>query len=290
MSYIEKLIRQINEFVSVINTMLDNSSIFFSDPNSGNNNFVVLGFFNPFHWEKKDEKNQIKAKEKYDIFYSKFKLLLDKALPNMLEKITESNDNILRIIKQDDAPGSIEGAKRIVEEATDTFIDYLKLLDIGEKECYIVPDTNSLIKFPEPSSYRAIASTEKFYFIILPTVLSELDKLKINHKNETFRKKITSIIKRLKGYRKQGDILNGVIVDKNIIVKMIATEPDFTKTLGWLDPNNNDDRIIANSLELQIKNPGIDMFFVTSDINLQNKAELANLTVFDSDEIQINGS
>jgi len=46
------------------------------------------------------------------------------------------------------------------------------------------------------------------------------------------------------------------------------------------------DGIIANSLELQINNPSDNVVLVTSDINLQNKAQMANLTVFDTDELE----
>jgi len=84
----------------------------------------------------------------------------------------------------------------------------------------------------------------------------------------------------------QGNVLEGVTVDKFITIRMVATEPDFNKTLGWIDPDNNDDRIIANALQLQISHPNNIVIFVTSDINLQNKAQLANLTVFDTDELE----
>ena len=67
---------------------------------------------------------------------------------------------------------------------------------------------------------------------------------------------------------------------------MIATEPNFNKTLGWIDSENNDDRIIANALELQINNPSDNLILVTTDINLQNKAQMANLTVYDIDELE----
>ena len=99
-------------------------------------------------------------------------------------------------------------------------------------------------------------------------------------------KKVKSVISRLKGYRKQGNILDGVTVEKTITLKMVATEPDFSNTLNWLDSNNNDDRIIANALELQINRPSDNVIFVSSDINFQNKAELANLTIFDTDELE----
>ncbi len=38
-------------------------------------------------------------------------------------------------------------------------------------------------------------------------------------RNDDFRKKVTSVIKRLKGYRNQGNVLEGVTVNKSITVK-----------------------------------------------------------------------
>lgn len=113
--------------------------------------------------------------------------------------------------------------------------------------------------------------------VLFPTVLTELDKLKIVHRDAEFRQKIISIINRIKGLRSQGRLLDGVIVHKSILIKMVATEPDFEHTLHWLDNGNSDDRIIASALEIQVRNPSDTVILVSSDINLQNKAEMANL-------------
>jgi hypothetical protein len=283
-SYIDKLIEQIEDIEPIVDEMLDNSSIYFHDPNASNNGYYILGA-EVNHWEKRDEKNQIKAKDKYLKFYQNFELLLDKANPQTLKNIKKSNIQILNLIQQIKAPSSIEGGKKRFRNETTILKNYLNLFVEQNKRTIIVPDTNSLIQFPEPSTYRAISISNDFDFVVLPTVLSELDKLKITHRNEDFRKKVISVIKRLKGYRKQGDVLEGVTVDKTITVKMIATEPNFNKTLSWLDSTNNDDRIIANALELQISRPSDNVIFVSSDINFQNKAQLANITVFDTDDL-----
>ena len=86
--------------------------------------------------------------------------------------------------------------------------------------------------------------------------------------------------------RQQGNLLEGVIVYKTITVKMVATEPNFEKTLKWLDPKNEDDRIIASALQIQVQNPSDKVVLVTSDINLQNKAQLACLTFADTDDLE----
>ena len=284
LSYIERLEKKLLDMEPIIDKMMDNSSIYYSDPNAGNSGVFFIGA-SVYHWRTKDEKNQILAKEHYRKFYENFELLFENAHPNTLKKIQKSDKRIINLIEQNKAPSSIESGKTLFRNETKVFRDFLGLLTSEIKKNIIVPDTNSIIQVPNPSSYKSISSSKEFDFVILPTVLSELDKHKTTHRNDDFRKKVTSVVKRLKGYRKQGNVLEGVTVDKTITVKMIATEPNFNKTLGWIDSENNDDRIIANALELQINCPSDNVVLVTSDINLQNKAQMANLTVFDTDDL-----
>nr|WP_319401798.1 PIN domain-containing protein [uncultured Carboxylicivirga sp.] len=283
-SYIKKLLTQIEKIELLVDEMLDNSSIYYHDYNQGSS--VILIGASPYHWGDKDEKTQLVIKEIYLKFIDNFELLLENANPKTKNEIERSKNNILNLIEQRRAPSSIENGKEQCRSYFKVFKDYLHLYKEDIVKTVIVPDTNSLIQYPEPISYKSISPTSKFDFVILPTVLSELDKHKMVHRNEDFRKKVTSVIKRLKGYRNQGDVLSGVRVNKTITLKMVATEPDFEKTLNWLDFKNNDDRIIANVLELQISNPNDNIVFITSDINLQNKAQLANLNSFDTDELE----
>lgn len=149
------------------------------------------------------------------------------------------------------------------------FYDTLNLYaNHGDKEIIVIPDTNALIQQPNPSTFKSLIDSEKLTIIFLPTVLSELDKLKIKSSNTDLQKKVKSVISRLKGYRKQGNLIDGVIVEKTIKLKMIASEPNLKKTLSWLDRNNNDDRIIASALEIQRNNPSSTVILITSDINL----------------------
>jgi predicted ribonuclease YlaK len=155
----------------------------------------------------------------------------------------------------------------------------------NDPDIILVPDTNALIKAPDVGSYGAAVEHEKYTVIILPTVLSELDKLKTTHRNEDFRGKVESVIRRLKGMRQQGNMHEGVIVNKVITVKMIAQEPDFNKTLSWLDPTNNDDRIVAATLEVQRGEPSSKVILISADINHQNKAEMANIPFIEPPDI-----
>ena len=48
-------------------------------------------------------------------------------------------------------------------------------------------------------------------------------------------------------------------------------------TLSWLDENIRDDRIIASVLEVQSTQPNARVVLVTGDINLSNKADVAQI-------------
>ena len=159
-----------------------------------------------------------------------------------------------------------------------------KLGALIQESIVIIPDTNSLIILPDLAKYKKLGN-DKFILLLTPTVLSELDKLKTIHRDEDFRKRINSIINRIKGFRNQGSLLEGVIIDKTITLKMMAKEPDFNKTLSWLDKENNDDRIIASIIEYQVENPSHKVYLVTSDLNLQNKAEMAKLPYYETPNI-----
>jgi hypothetical protein len=152
----------------------------------------------------------------------------------------------------------------------------LDVLDAASKnDILVVPDVNSLLADADPVKYRDIAGQDRFVFMLLPTVLGELDKLKIEHRNTDVREKARKIIDRIKGWRNQGALTDGVTVDKSIIVKAASREPDMKNSLSWLDPSNNDDRIIASVLSIQVEFPAAQVILVSADINLLNKADVA---------------
>ena len=188
MSYIDKLVNQLDNIEPIIDLMYDNSSIYYNNFNSKNSNIVVFGG-SGYRFSKKDEKNQIKAKLAFEKFYGDFELLAKKATPKILKQINITNKKIINLIEQKSAPSSTEKGKLNFRKYTEVFKEFLYLFKDEKASIIIVPDTNSLIQFPNPKSYSIIAESNKYQFIILPTILSELDKLKINHRNEDFRKK-----------------------------------------------------------------------------------------------------
>ena len=170
-----------------------------------------------------------------------------------------------------------------LQEAAQLFFDLLEVIEAdGSKETVLIPDTNAIADNPDPSQYRAITDDDSFTFLLLPTVLAELDALKNTHRNPAFREKVNKAITRIKGWRHQGHLLGGVTVDKTITVKAVAIEPDMSNALAWLDKENRDDRIIASVLDVQSSYPTAQVVLVTGDINLLNKADLARIETTDA--------
>jgi predicted ribonuclease YlaK len=113
---------------------------------------------------------------------------------------------------------------------------------------------------------------------LTPTVLSELDQLKINHRNPDVRDKAERLIRQVKEYRRRGRLADGVPIVAGVsTLQTIATEPKLEDSLPWLDPANNDDRFIAAVLEVMRLRPRAPVVLISRDINLQNKAEFAGL-------------
>lgn len=284
-TYSEHLAEELSLVKNLVIKLLDNSKIkiFRNDPYS---NVVFISPSN--YWDTPTETEQslqIEIKELFGKWLERFKLITESFPEDLKDKLSQTEEFIYNWVEKNstwDIPNTISEAKQKFEDDITIYYDTLRLLSkSNNKEIIIIPDTNALIKSPDPTTYKTIVGNDKITIAFLPTVLSELDELKIKSSNQDFQKKVKSVIKRLKGYRNQGNLIKGITVDKSITLKMIASEPNFNKTLSWLVSRNNDDRIIASALEIQRHNPSSVVCIVTSDINLQNKTEMASLCYFD---------
>lgn len=280
-SYVTRLKQDFQRIEIKMMELLDISTIkeFRNNPNS--DVFIVSP---RYYWGETDESQkllQMQLLKGYSGWIEHFKLLFGKTSQEINQQIDETQKFVMSWIEKEstwDVPSNIQDAQVLFKEKVQVFYELLSLIDTTDKnEIILVPDTNSLIAVPDVTQYAGIAEQPKYMVVIVPMVLAELDKLKIIHRELEFRNKVTSVIKRIKGLRNQGSLLTGVTVNKIITVKMMAVEPDFETTLKWLSSENTDDRIIASVLEIQRENPSSIIVIITSDINLQNKAEMANL-------------
>jgi PIN domain len=229
---------------------------------------------------------QMQLKRTYEPVSELLHLLLTSAPEDLVRQLEEADKQFRIWLELQDnwslSPNASENEKNLRSAAAE-LEKVLSILEVrGNGEILVVPDTNSLLRQPDPTAYRSLARAQAFHFLLLPTVLGELDRLKIEHRNPDVRDKAKAVIARVKGWRQQGSLNSGVTVDKSILVRACHKEPDMKRTLSWLDPNVQDDRIIASVLALQAEQPSSRVVLVTGDINLQNKADAAMVETAES--------
>ena len=244
----------------------------------------VIIFAPDYYWgEATSEQlnDQLAIKRDYEEWFDIFKSVFAKATDDLNRRIDEADSRLRQWIELD-SNWSISYDRSANEEKlradVQLFYELLAILDTNEEaETILIPDTNAIVSEPAPINYKSLASKSTYVFLLLPTVLAELDALKINHRNPDFRNKVNKVITRIKGWRNQGSLREGVTVDQTITIRAIASEPQMENTLSWLDKSNRDDRIIASVLEVQSNQPNARVVLVTGDINLSNKADVARI-------------
>jgi len=248
------------------------------DRSSGGVAFVVPEFY---FGERTAEQRatQLALKRKYEILMEILKTILGGATHDLLSRLEDADKRFRDWLELDGSwsvtQNPTENA-RTAQVAAQPLEQILDVLDLASKEQLIlVPDTNSLLSTADPIDYRKVVNQDSFVFMLLPTVLGELDRLKVEHRNDAVREKAKKIITRIKGWRNQGSLAAGVVIDKSIVVKASHSEPNMDKTLSWLDSNNQDDRIIASVLALEGDYSSSQVILISGDINLLNKADAA---------------
>lgn len=239
-----------------------------------------------FYWMElsPEQKNkQIRLKKDYDQLSEVLSALLSAAPKDITSELEQADKNYRSWIEFDSSwcitPNPAKNVSNFEKDSFSVF-KIIEILSSGDgNQQLVIPDTNSILENPDPRDYRSIVSSEAFNFLLLPTGLSELDDLKILHRNSEVRDKAKKCIKRIKGWRSQGSLQTGVVVDSNIEVSASHKEPDMSNTLSWLDGDVKDDRIIANVLSVQAEYLNANITLVTGDINLQNKADAAFIDV-----------
>jgi len=207
------IVQQEEEFIrlrKLMSDLIDKSTIkaFHNDPSS----WIV--FIRPdFEWGEVDEQQtllQMKLIDGFTNWFEKFSLLFRSAPEDLIQQIESIQSFVNTWVQKGsswDLPSNNERAKVVFEEKTSKVFELFSLLkDPGSSTYILLPDTNSLISEPDFSRYLTLVDKDELKVMLVPTVLAELDKLKIVHRDEAFRQKVFSIINRIKGLRKQGSL------------------------------------------------------------------------------------
>ena len=224
---------------------------------------------------------QLAIKRDHEVWVEIFRSVFRTATNDLNRRIDEADKKFRGWIELSESwsisPDRAANERQLRDDA-ERFAEILAILEVdGAMRTILIPDTNAIVGEPDPNQYTDIAGDNSFVVLLLPTVLAELDTMKNSHRNPNFRKKVKKTITRIKGWRNQGSLLDGVTVSRTITVRALANEPDMQSTLTWLDEHNRDDRIIAAVLEVPSDHPAARVFHTTGDINLLNKADIARI-------------
>lgn len=182
---------------------------------------------------------------------------------------------------------SVADAQAETLRAIDEMQGLLDHLYSPRGEVLIVPDTSALILGASLEQW-SFDWCDAFTVVLTPTVLAELDELKIAHRNLDVRTKAECIIRQIKEYCRRGDLRAGVpVVKRRISARSIAVEPKMGESLPWLDPTNNDDRLLASTIEIIRQNVRSVVVLVTADVNLQNKAQHARIPTVEPPKLEV---
>lgn len=224
----------------------------------------------------------------YGRFHSILESLLTGQLKEMQAKLLELHTIAVRTIEHEVT--WCRDTREALNEVIVTIQDQLKLFKtiyepVSAVPIY-VPDTNSLMYNTMLETWQ-FSDAPRFKILLLPTILSELDALKVNHRNENVREKAEKLIHQIKDYRRRGKLSDGVpLIKDKVDVMAMAVEPNMQSTLPWLDATNMDDRFLGSVIEVMKEMPQTPVIIVTRDVNMQTKAEYAQIPFVEPPEMK----
>lgn len=289
-SLAQRLSTGLQKIVSTMDEFLDCSTI--SDHRARNRKMAESGFimmFADYGWAPLDDRQrqaQRRLLELWRPWVEQFRLLFSGDPSQTLEAISVAEKKASAWIQRNDerdftVPTTIQAAKQVFREHLEPFFALLRSLAESSGAVFVVPDTNVLIRSSDVTKYGAVIDAERYTVLLMPGVLSELDKLKVERREE-LREKARAVSNRIKGWRNQGRLTEGVRVQGEVWVRAEGREPDFDHTLSWLQSDNMDDRIIASFLEAQRRNPRDRFVLLSGDTIMLAKADQANVPTADT--------
>jgi len=212
--------------------------------------------------------------------YREFIRVLIRGLTDESQReFAEADDLILQHVEQQNTTCCKTPLEATQETLTafDSIQGIVDRLYSPEDVSLVVADTSAFVANPNLNDWR-FDWCDSFTIIFVPTVLAELDQMKITHRNEDVRTKAEGVIRRIKELARRGDLHIGVPVLKNTITaRSVAVEPNMSETLPWLNATINDDRFLASVIEIIRENVRSTVTIVTGDGNLVNKAGFARI-------------
>jgi hypothetical protein len=245
--------------------------------------FVVITA-TPFNWEPLPAEGramQRRLREAHSRFVSTCRVVTASENASLQKDLDTLHTLLKSIIDQDGGTSreTVDEHRADALEALDMELQILRELPSLESDPILVPDTNALLHNPALERWR-FADLPTFRLVLTPAVLSELDMLKVRHSVAVVRDKSERLVRQIGEYIRRGDIFAGVPLHKGVsTICSVAVEPKMDRSLPWLDPQNNDDRLLASTLEIARQHIRVPVALVTRDVNAANKAAFARLPI-----------
>ena len=135
-----------------------------------------------YHWGQASPEQlnaQLAIKRDYEVWFEIFRSAFRTATTDLNRRIKKANQGFRRWIELSAnwsiSPDRVANEKQLREDA-EQFVKILAILEAGGGiETILIPDTNAIVGEPDPIQYKDIAGDDSFTFLLLPTVLAELD-------------------------------------------------------------------------------------------------------------------
>jgi len=236
------------------------------------------------NWGKLEEvglQEQARLLQKSDAFFSVLETLLSGRTASCRKEVETASAEFHELIAQEkrcpykSADSAVLAAKKAMQVALSCLA---RLYDGKGGEVCFVPDTNALLYNTQLDAWQ-FDRVPTFTVVLTPAVLSELEDLKVRGSDRN-KPKAENLVRQIEEYAGRGNLSEGVtLAEGRSVVRSLATEPDMAHTLSWLDAGSKDDRFIAYFLEVMRHHPCCEVFLVSRDDNVRNKANFASLPV-----------
>lgn len=150
---------------------------------------------------------------------------------------------------------------------------------------YCIPDTNMLLHFQtfDEVDWPGKLGATNVCIVITAVVLRELDKHKSNPINSQRQKRARMLLGKLRDYLKSSGAGEEKIVRSHVTLIDMPLEPHVDWAKLRLDPEVNDDRLLAATIQFAVEHPNDTVIMVSNDFGVLRKAAALSIANIDPD-------
>lgn len=174
---------------------------------------------------------QRKVLDQWNRWLEKVRLLFSEDAGRSRQDLEEAAGKVTKWLDRSEPdfsiPKSLADAPSVFRKHVQPLFDLLEPF-MADGSLVVVPDTNVILRNQELPSWAEVVGRDEFVVLLVPGVLSELDEHKINHRVPEVREKARTFSNRIKGWRNQGSLSDGVRVQGKVYIDLQGSEEDPT--------------------------------------------------------------